>query len=202
MTDEDFNRHLHERQGQQYASTRLWAPNPHLIGMVGERALATFFGAQQDFTNKPGGDGGCDLQVKLDLGETARWFNVDAKCATHATHLLVNRLKIKPKTIYVLVRYGDPGECLGWEWGRTLMPIEPVNWLNNGAFVHAKPVAMLRDMAELTERYRGWRHSTVGARTDDHLCHCGAYGTFSVDNGETLKCREHDLAKKVERREE
>lgn len=155
-----FDDHLREREAQNcYRSTRLWTPRPHLLGMIGERALARYFGARQDLRNKPYGDKGIDLEICLRASSLGpEWFRLDAKCSSYGDYLRVDRKIIKRRTIYVLV-YSKTEECVGWQWGRDLMRVRPINWCGNGVFVHAMHVSKLRDMSELKSRFVSWRHA-------------------------------------------
>lgn len=154
-----FDQHLQEREAQNsYRSTRLWTPRPHLLGMIAERTLCSYFGLEQDLRNKPCGDGGSDRTLLLRTPEGSRWFKVDAKGSTYGDILRVDAAKIKPQTIYVNVLVhveSNTGECFGWEWGARLMRETPINWCNNGVFVHTLPRERLRNMEELKIRLEG-----------------------------------------------
>lgn len=157
-----FSEHLAEREKQNsYQSTKLWTPRPHLLGMIGEKALADYFGAPQDLSNKPAGDDGIDIWLELRTRRGSSWFAADAKCSSYGDWLRVDTEIIKPETIYVLVYAKDgQGECIGWEWGMSLMRIDTINWCGNGALVHAKKIP-LRKMGDLLDRYIGYRHHRV-----------------------------------------
>jgi hypothetical protein len=158
MDEERARKHLEERRSQQYASTRLWHPDPDKPGMIGERTVAEAFGAEPDLRNSPGGDGGIDIEFLFRVGEGERWFKVDAKGSSYGDWLRVDCKIIKPDTIYVLVHVvGENGRCVGWEWGSRLMKEKTINWCNNGAWVHA--MKQLQPMEKLLERYLNqWRH--------------------------------------------
>lgn len=152
-----FEEHHQERASQNYASTRRWTTDHDRRGLIGEKALAEYFGAEQDLRNKPGGDGGVDLMIWF----ADRWWAVDAKCSKYGDYLRVDVRKIKPLTIYVLVHdQGGVGKCVGWAVGDTLKEIPPQNWCNNGVWVHAlhKDDPRMRPMHELKDRVSAWKH--------------------------------------------
>jgi hypothetical protein len=198
-----FQEHLEERRSQNYASTRLWTADPHKLGMIGERTLAEFFGAEPDLRNKPFGDSGVDIELlfrRQDGGE--QWVPVDAKGSSYGDWLRVDTKIIKPKTLYVLVLVsGDVGRCIGWASGARLMKEPTLNWCENGTWVHA--LQELQPMESLLERYLGqWRHDGLDPRPAAqlnpktapipqpsnayydgeghllHYCACGQWGAF------------------------
>lgn len=152
-----FDDHLAEREAQNdYASTKLWNPRPHLLGMIGERALCRYFGIEQDLRDKPAGDGGADLQLQFEHKGERRWFNVDAKTTPYGDWLRVEVGTVKSATVYVLV-YSVSEECLGWIWGRDLMKADRRQWTHNT--VHAIVAADLRRMEELRSKTLDVRHA-------------------------------------------
>lgn len=165
MSD-DFKRHLNERRAQRYASTRLWNPDPDAIGMEGEKALAEYFDAIQDFRNRPGGDDRIDLELLLNLDGSDQWFEVDVKAANDPKYLLVNVKKIVAHRLYVLCGPTvDSWKLHGWERGSAMM-LEPTDrWSGNDAIVHYKKRGLLQKMTVLKRAYRGWwRHHGLRKR--------------------------------------
>lgn len=153
MTEEQktFEDHLAEREAQNgYASTKLWNPRPHAAGMIGERELARFFGVEQDFTNKPGGDGGVDLSILMAVP-----IAFDVKSSRYGDYLRVNVTKVRPRTIYVLAHVNvetDTGALVGWEWAEVVKLAPTKDWCDNGVIVHFIHRDSLRPMAELLTR--------------------------------------------------
>jgi hypothetical protein len=167
MADDDFKRHLNERRGQNYASTRLWNKDPDKLGMEGgERMLAWYFGAEPDLRNRPGGDKGIDLELLLCFEKKPEWSEWDVKTANKPGFLLVNTKDIKPHRGYALCApWASTWELLGWEWGYKLM-LEPSEWWSgNDALVHYKARYRLERMDTLKGVYCGqWRHHGLEAR--------------------------------------
>ena len=157
MTD-DYERHLRERRNQRYRSTRLWAADPHELGMIGEKCLAKYFGVPQDFRNRPGGDHGIDLQIRM----WDEWFSIDAKATTYGDYLRCPQNEVKRKTIYVLVFVTNlkrrEGNCYGWLWGQTLMWTPARAWFRGDIVCHRWEADKLRDMQDLKDQMTDWRH--------------------------------------------
>lgn len=161
MTDR-YDEHLREREAQnRYASTKLWSPRPHLVGMIGEKASAKEFGYEMDLRNRPDGDGGAEVEFLLRLpagGE--RWFKINVKTNTYGDWLRVDINDIEYATIYIhaTVR-NNIGVCLGWELGRDLMKLPRKKW-TAGNTVHAKNhlATPLRPISELKAMMVAWRH--------------------------------------------
>lgn len=164
--DPRYQRHLAEREAQEYASTRRWHPRPNEPAMRGETALAKFLGAEQDTRNRPGGDGGREIWGLFQFRNTESWYELDVK-ATSTGKLIVNAKKVKRHCIYVMgADLGDRVKLLGWEWGH-FMQLEPIQyqWCGNDADVHLKKAELLRSMSELKAAYRGrWRHHGLRER--------------------------------------
>lgn len=156
--------HLAEREAQEYASTKRLNPHPNVSGMIGERVLAEYFGAEQDLRDFPGGDKGIDLQLLMRVREREQWITVDSKATTYHGRdawLFVTPKVIKPKTIYVHVEAWeeeDRGECRGWMWGQRIMQMPADTYARPDSVTHRWPVALLNPMTELRERMLAWRH--------------------------------------------
>ena len=132
---------LHEGK----ASSRPLSEDYELVGLAGEDALADFCGGEVDITPRPNGDGGTDCHIAL-------FFTVDVKTARKAFNLLVEVGKVKAD-IYVLASYENgTARLLGWEWGRVVASIPPVDIGGFGIMSHAIPLSKLRPMSELKVR--------------------------------------------------
>jgi hypothetical protein len=152
-----FEEHLNERRNQRYASTRLWTPDPNKPGMIGERAVAKCLRAEPDMRNRPGGDGGIDIEALIRVSELdKRWIIINAKASPYGDWLRGSVGEVDPQTIYILVHVqGEDGTCVGWHRGIHLLQA-PIHDLGHGpCHVHKQP----RPMSELLDRYCGWwRH--------------------------------------------
>jgi len=163
MSDDAYRQHLADREAQNYASTRRWNDRPNVSGMIGERELARYFGAEQDLRDFPGGDGGVDLQLLLRL-DVERWTTVDAKGSTRGDWLYVLENKIDPATVYVLCHTHeaeDRGDLIGWITGSQMMTIMPAGkW--SFSVSYRWPAGCLRPMHLLKAMTVGWRHKQRG----------------------------------------
>jgi len=152
-----YDERLAEREALNYASTRRWNPRPNVVGMIGERELARFYGVPQDLNDHPAGDGGADLIVPLrDRNDIVRPFKHDVKSSAKAgPWLLVNVTKVWPQTIYVLAHVdieSDSAKLIGWEWSAVVRKAPTRDWGNNGVIVHYIHRDHLRGMQELLDR--------------------------------------------------
>ncbi len=163
----DYEKHRRKRDAQRYRSTRLWAPNPNEIGMLGERAWAQWCGIEQDLRDRPEGDRGIELMIKIrtrSLGP--REFASDVKTTKYSNeHLIENPKKIENGKIYVLAR-AHMGEktarLLGWCWGYVLKQ----GTLNARFDQENEPRyirhhSILEDMADLRAIFISARHATI-----------------------------------------
>lgn len=144
-----------ERRASQ--NGRRWSNHRERVGIISEREMAHAFGREPDLTSKPGGDGGVDMWLPVDLYLPLRvMYPIDAKGAQSAPFLLVDVGKVRMSTIYMLVEVdveADKGKIIGWEWGRIVMRAPTRNWCNNGVWVHFIRAEKLRPLQELLDRY-------------------------------------------------
>jgi hypothetical protein len=151
-----FEEHRRELESQTYRSTRRWSEGHITVGLLGERAFARMVGVRHDLRSKPLGDGGSDQTLFFwGIDGTIEKVACDVKSARKATWLLVNRLKVKPRTIYVLSQVNaslTDAEIIGWEWGSVVMKAPTKFWSGNDAEVHYILASELRKPNELTAR--------------------------------------------------
>lgn len=158
-----FLQHLEERRAQNYRSTRrLGEHDTDLIGLLGELALAEFFGSAPDLNNKPRGDRGVDRTITLTTKEGERTFAVDVKGSAYGDLLRVEASKpLDLHKIYVLARcvpnaerpFKSERRCVKWTWGWNLRnaEIQDRGWGPMRVMHVDDP--LMRDMQELRERF-------------------------------------------------
>ena len=126
-----------------------------LVGLFGEYAWEVRFGDKVDMTPRPGGDGGKDYTIELWTGTEFRVFPVDIKTAQKPYNLLVEQGKCLLDTIYVLAGSDKKsGWLVGWEWGQSLIQVEPRTFGNHKVRNHYIHSTRLRKIEELEERRR------------------------------------------------
>lgn len=146
----------------RYASTRLWHPDSHLLGLAGNIALNDLYGAQLDTRIRLGGDGGVDAYPFMRITGKFEWIKQDVKCATFAKELWTGGVNEKsptrPDHLYVLAQHLGrlDARLEGWEWGHEMLKIEPQ--LKGGKWNHTKSKFLLRPISELEEYYcKRWK---------------------------------------------
>jgi hypothetical protein len=126
-----------------------------LVGLRCEQAFVAMFGGCVDLSARPGGDGGVDARLKLEMpsGEP-RTFVVDVKGARKPGNLICEVGKVVKSTIYILGQYYDDGDyavLLGWEWGSRLLAA-PTRDFGYGVTNHYIARGALRHLDELRIR--------------------------------------------------
>src|SRR5262245_35994876 len=168
MNDDDYERHLRERERQNYPSTRRFTPEPNVIGMPAERIWHSWCGLKQDLRNKVGGDGGIDVVLTLNiLGRPIEVLSDVKGSSFHGSprkrYLVEAPENLDTEKLYVLAEvWADirRAHLCGWHWGWRLGQQAPSNELGHGPR-HLLPQTELHSMKRLREMFVSARHSTV-----------------------------------------
>lgn len=153
IAEEAVRRHnLH----RHHTSSRPLSDNYELVGLRGEEKLGEVLGIDVDLSRRPGGDGGVDFVVPIIDPRSSRVmeWRVDVKTARKPGNLIVERGKVRLRTIYVLARYSDATDSvdlLGWECS-AVVARAPVRDFGYGIINHYIPASMLRSVADLIAR--------------------------------------------------
>lgn len=140
---------------KEHPSHRPLSKDYEEIGFACEFALAAYFGAAVDKTDRPGGDGGRDIWLWLRnrQGKVVA-CKCDVKGAAKPINLIVETVKLVPDTIYVLAGFSyrsRRARLLGWEMGSFIADSTPRDF-GGGFLDYHRHVADLRDMIQLKER--------------------------------------------------
>ena len=128
-----------------HASSRVWTPDCHLVGLVGEAEFARVFAQPLDLNERPGGDGGVDFTLPIRM-------TVDVKTARKPV-FLIEKEGLVVADIYVLAGYSDElgrAELLGWTTG-ALLAAAPIRDFGYGPN-HAIAREELRPMETLRQK--------------------------------------------------
>lgn len=166
----NYDDHLAERRGQKgYQSSRYWTSDPHGIGLPGEKAGSDYFKYPLDLTNRPGGDGGTDRWLLLNVNGKNRWYRMHIKTrafggrrALVSVYTKKNNEYVKniiyPNDIFVFAIANEEktnADLLGWEWGSEVLTWEIWTPYGHGSecYSSTKPASGHRRMDELLSRY-------------------------------------------------
>lgn len=135
---------------------RQWTADYEYVGLKGEVAVTEALGCPLNTEiSTPGGDGGIDTHVVLNVKGEATRFPIQIKCSRKPKNLPVEEGRAIPRAIYILCRFDDAtdkAECLGWEWGSVLGKAPVGDIMGYGVPYHHIPRGQIRKMDELKAR--------------------------------------------------